>query len=151
MVEQTPPKPDEQKPKDEPKNPDKPPGPPGPPAGPASDAGLLGPGGSGGGDYGSGDGGSKYGWYAAEVISTIKSRLEANNITNKANFRGIKTRIWADKTGRIIKATISGTTGDPTVDDALKNEVLVGLQLQEPPPDDMPMPIVLRVSAEKTQ
>ena len=151
MVEQTPPKPDEQKPKDEPKAPDKPPGPPSPPSsGPPSDFGLGGSGGGGSG-IGGGGGGSKYGWYAAEVIATIKSRLEANDKTNKANFRGLKTRIWADKTGRVIKATISGSTGDPTVDDALKNEVLVGLQLQEPPPDDMPMPIVMRLSALKTQ
>jgi len=136
--------------KDEAKTPDKPPGPPTPAAsGPPSDFGIGGPGG-GGGDGFSGDGGSKYGQYAAEIIATIKARLEANSKTNKANFHGLKTRIWADKTGRIIKATVSGSTGDPAVDDALKNEVLVGLQLQEPPPEDMPMPIVLRVTEQRT-
>jgi outer membrane biosynthesis protein TonB len=135
--------------KDEQKNPDKPPGPPMPAAsGPPSDFGLGGTGGGGGGG-GFGSGGSQYGPYAAEVIAAIKARLEANSKTSKANFHGLKTRIWADKTGRIIKASITGTTGDPAVDDALKNEVLIGLQLQEPPPSDMPMPIVLRISAER--
>jgi periplasmic protein TonB len=150
MVEQPPVKPDEPKPKDEPKTPDKPPGPPALAAsGPPSDFGL---GGSGGGDGmgGGGGGGSKYGWYAAEVVSAIKARLEANDKTKKANFHVLKTRIWADKNGRVIKATISGTTGDPAVDEALKNEVLVGLQLQEPPPEDMPMPIVLRLAEQRT-
>jgi periplasmic protein TonB len=149
LVEQPPIKPDEPKPKDEPKTPDKPPGPPAPAAsGPPSDFGLGGAGGGGGTGDGGG-GGSKYGWYAAEVIVAIKARIEANDKTSKANFHGLKTRIWADKNGRIIKATVSGTTGDPVVDEALKNEVLVGLQLQEPPPDDMPMPIVLRVSEQR--
>ena len=134
--------------KDEQKNPDKPPGPPVVASGPPSDFGLGGPGGGGGGGFG--EGGSQYGPYAAEVIASIKARLEANNKTNKANFHGLKTRIWADKMGRVIKAAVSGTTGDPAVDDALKNEVLVGLQLQEPPPSDMPMPIILRINEQRT-
>ena len=136
-----------EKPKDEPKAPS-PPAPPGPPAsGPPSDFGLAGGGGGGGG--GDGGGGSEFGPYAAEVVATIKARLQANSKTSHASFEGLKTRIWADKTGRIVKATISGTTGDPAIDDALKNEVLVGMQLQEPPPDGMPMPIVLRVSEQR--
>jgi hypothetical protein len=137
-----------EKPKDEPKNPDKPPGPPVAASGPPSDFGLGGPGGGGGGGVGGG-GGSEYGPYAAEVVATVKARLEANDKTNKANFHGLKTRIWADKSGRIIKATVSGSTGDSTVDDALKNEVLVGLQLPEPPPDGMPMPIVMLINEQR--
>jgi hypothetical protein len=35
------------------------------------------------------------------------------------------------------------------VDTAIENEVLNGLVLNEPPPDDMPMPINLRISARK--
>ena len=134
--------------KDEQKNPDKPPGSPVVASGPPSDFGLGGSGGREGG-FGGG-GGSEYGPYAAEVIVAIKARLESNSKTNQATFHGIKTRIWADKTGRVIKATVSGTTGDPAVDDALKNEILVGLQLQEPPPQDMPMPIVLRITEQRT-
>jgi hypothetical protein len=134
--------------KDEAKNPDKPPGPPTPAAsGPPSDFGIGGSGSSGDGIGESG--GSEYGPYAAEVIAAIKARLQANSKTNRVTVHGLKTRIWADKTGRVIKATVSGSTGDPAVDEALKNEVLVGLQLQEPPPVDMPMPIVLRVSEQR--
>jgi hypothetical protein len=136
--------------KDELKNPDKPPGPPVVASGPPSDFGLGGTGGGGGEGGFSGGGGSQYGPYAAEVVASIKTRLEANSKTNKANFHGLKTRIWADKTGRVIKAAFSGTTGDPAVDDALKNEVLVGLQLPEPPPDGMPMPIDLRITEQRT-
>jgi len=35
------------------------------------------------------------------------------------------------------------------VDDAIKNQVLTGLMLPEAPPTDMPMPIVLRVNAQR--
>jgi protein TonB len=61
----------------------------------------------------------------------------------------IKVRVWSDSSGRIVRAELSGTSGDPTVDTAIKNEVLVGLQLQEPPPQDMPMPIVMMIREQR--
>jgi hypothetical protein len=48
--------------------------------------------------------------------------------------------------GRISRATLSGSTGDASLDDALKNQVLTGLSLPEAPPSDMPMPIVMMIS-----
>jgi len=46
---------------------------------------------------------------------------------------------------------LSGSTGEPALDAALKNQVLNGLQLQEPPPSDMPLPIVMRLTARRPQ
>jgi hypothetical protein len=42
------------------------------------------------------------------------------------------------------------STGDGKLDSALRDEVLQGLQLPEPPPADMPMPINLRLTARKS-
>jgi outer membrane biosynthesis protein TonB len=149
MVEQPPVLKPENKPKDEPKAPDKPPGPPTPAAsGPPSDFGLGGPGGGGGGGYGGG-GGSRWGWYAGEVQARIADALRKNDKTRDAKLR-VKIRIWSDSTGRITRAELFGSSGDAVVDNTIKNEVLTGLQLQEPPPQDMPMPIVLRVVEERT-
>lgn len=136
------------KPKEEAKI-DKPPGPAGPKAsGPPSDEGIGGAG-SGGSGIGDGDGGaSKYGWYAAEVQERIADALRQNEKTRDVSLR-VKIRIWSDSKGRIVRAEISGTSGDPAVDAALKNEVLVGLQLQDPPPQDMPMPIVMIVHEQR--
>ena len=146
MVEQPPVNKPEVKPKDTPKAPDHPPSPPGPVAsGPPSDFGLAGSGGGGGlGD--GGGGGSKYGWYAAEVQQAIADALRKNAKTHAAALH-LKVRVWSDVSGRITRAALSGTSGDPAVDDAIQNQVLVGLSLPEAPPADMPMPIVLRVSA----
>ena len=138
-----------EKPKDELKNPDKPPGPPGPAAsGPPSDFGLGGPGGDGNGVGGRG-GGSQWGWYAGEVQSRIENALRKNDKTKDAKLR-VKVRIWSDPVGRITRAELSGSSGDSGIDNAIKNEVLVGLQLQEPPPQGMPMPIVLRITELRT-
>lgn len=93
-------------------------------------------------------GGSRYGWYASGVQATLSEALRRNPRTRDASFR-IEVRIWPDLTGRIARATLHGSTGDAAVDAALKNEVLTGLQLREAPPEGMPLPIVLRLSARR--
>lgn len=93
-----------------------------------------------------GGGGSKFGYYAAQVQNSIASAIKRNSLTKSATMT-VVARIWADETGRITRATLSGTSGDPALDAALKNDVLTGLQLQSPPPPDMKMPINLRLTA----
>jgi hypothetical protein len=61
----------------------------------------------------------------------------------------LQVQIWPDKAGRIVRVQLTGSTGDPTIDRAITNEVLSGLQLQEPPPAEMPVPIVLRLTARR--
>lgn len=90
----------------------------------------------------------RYGWYAAQVQSTIGEALGKNPRTRNAGFQ-VEIRIWSDPSGRVTRATVAGSTGDPAVDAALRNEILTGLQLQEPPPAGMKMPIVMRVTARR--
>ena len=111
--------------------------------------GLVGRPGGNGLLNGGGGGGTRFGWYAAQVQARIEEALRANNRTRSASIPGLRIRIWADNTGRVTRAQLVGTTGDPAIDDAITNEVLTGLQLKEAPPSDMPMPIVLRVTAHR--
>jgi len=110
--------------------------------------GLVGrPGGNGLLNGGGGGTGSRFGWYAGQVQSRIEQALRDNSHTRSASIPGLRVRIWADNTGRVTRAQLIGSTGNAAIDSAITNEVLTGLQLQEPPPSDMPMPIVLRVTA----
>ena len=104
------------------------------------------PGGGNGSGRKLGGGGSKYGYYAGQVQSTISAAIRRHSKT-KSSTMTITARIWADETGRVTRATLSGTSGDPAVDAALRDEVLTGLQLQSPPPEGMKMPINLRLTA----
>ena len=73
--------------------------------------GLVGrPGGNGLLD-GGGGGGSRFGWYAAQVQARIEEALRANNRTRSASIPGVKIRIWANNTGRVTKAQLVGSTG----------------------------------------
>jgi protein TonB len=113
----------------------------------------LGVGGGGGGrgmiGGGSGRGGSKWGWYAGTVQNRIADALRKHPLTKRAGFTNT-VKVWADNTGRINRVRLGSSTGDRALDTAIENEVLSGLVLNEPPPDDMPMPINLRLTARKS-
>jgi hypothetical protein len=92
---------------------------------------------------------SRSGLYTAQVQSRIEEALLQNAKTGTALISGVLIRIWVDNTARIIRAELVGTLGDPSLDSAITNEVLPGLQLKAPPPSDMPMPIVVRVTTHR--
>lgn len=98
---------------------------------------------------GSGRRGGKWDHYAVAVQNTIAETMRHNAGVRHATF-SLQVRIWADSSGRITRASLAGSSGDPAVDNAIRNNALIGLQLPEPPPADMPMPINLRISARKS-
>jgi protein TonB len=142
-----------EKPKDEPvkdaKN-DEPPGPL------SLDAKATGPGDlfnlggkPGGNPYGGGGGGgSRWGWYASIVQSQIETALRSNARTRNAVIQ-IRVRLWADGSGRVSKVELSSSTGDAELDAVIRNEVLGSIVLREPPPKDMPMPVVARLTGRR--
>ena len=103
---------------------------------------IGGIGGNGGGNR------SKWGWYAGQVQQSVVTALKAHKLTRSASM-SLTVRVWADSTGRIVKASLSGSSGSAAIDTAIKNEILTGLQLQSAPPEGMPMPIVMRISARR--
>lgn len=92
---------------------------------------------------------SRWGWYANQVQSTISQALQNNNNTRTADFRSV-VKVWSDRTGRITRARVAGSSGNASLDKAIANDILVGLVLQEPPPEGMPMPIVLRLTVRRS-
>jgi membrane protein involved in colicin uptake len=103
----------------------------------------------GGNPYGGGGGGgSRWGWYASIVQTQIESALRANNKTRNATMQ-VEIRLWADGTGRVSRIQLVSSTGDAELDATIRDNVLGGLMLREPPPKDMPMPMVTRVTARR--
>lgn len=106
--------------------------------------------GGGGGGSTAHSSGSRWGWYAAEVQTAIAGALRQDPLSRGADFQ-VRVRIWSSPEGRIERAVLSDSTGNPALDQALQTRVLNGLRLPEPPPAGMPMPIVLRLTARRTQ
>lgn len=102
----------------------------------------------GGNPYGGGGGGSRFGWYASIVQSQIEAALRGNSRTRNAVMQ-VQVRLWADGSGRVIRVQLVSSTGDAELDAIIRNDVLGSLTLREPPPKDMPMPVVARVTARR--
>jgi outer membrane biosynthesis protein TonB len=141
-----------ERPKDEPVKEAKNSEPPGPlsldakPVGPGD---LFNLGGKPGGNpFGGGGGGSRWGWYASIVQAQIEAALRANPRTRNAVMQ-VQIRLWADTTGRVSRIQLMSSTGDAELDSVIRDNVFAGLTLREPPPKDMPMPIVTRVTARR--
>jgi TonB family protein len=92
--------------------------------------------------------GSKFGYYAGQVKSRILDALRSNKKTRSA-VMDVQVRVWLDDTGHVAKVSLSKSTGDPSVDQAIKSEVLSEISMSEPPPQGMPMPIVMHFSAKR--
>jgi TonB family protein len=118
--------------------------------GPPDGFGLVGKGGGGLiGSRGQGGGaGTRFGWYAGRVQNAVSAAVRNHKLTRTSRM-SVKARIWVDRTGRVTRASIEGSSGDPAIDRALESEILNGAQLPDPPPDDMPMPIVMRINTSR--
>ena len=99
---------------------------------------------------GPGGAGAKARWarYGSKVQGRIADALRSHPKLRSASLR-VEVKVWPDGEGRITRAALASSTGDPQLDAALTGEVLKGLQLQEPPPEGMPTPIVLRLNARR--
>lgn len=116
--------------------------------------GMAGLGGSGNGMLGGtgtgpGGGGSLSAWYAGQVQAKIAEAFRNNNKTRNASIKGLKFSVSVDATGRITGIRLVASTGDGALDDTIKNEVLTGIQLQEPPPGGKPMTITMILNARR--
>jgi periplasmic protein TonB len=117
--------------------------------GPGDAFGLAGkPGGQGLLGSGGGGGGSLWGWYGNTVQKAIERAFDANAKTRFA-VMDILVRIWIDRNAHVTRVLLAGSSGDPEVDAALRNSVLPSISLSEPPPSDMPMPIVIKMIARR--
>jgi TonB family protein len=91
--------------------------------------------------------GSQWGWYANQVQGQVVQAMQRNRKTHSAKLN-VTVKVWPDRSGRVARAQMGGSTGDPALDSAIRDEILNGLQLQPPPPG-MPMPITLRLAARR--
>lgn len=101
--------------------------------------------GHGGGSGGGGSG--RFASYASLVQTQIQSALQANEKTRYASLQLI-VKLWLDESGRVSRVLLNQSTSDSALDAAIRDQALGQLQLREPPPKDMPMPIVLRINAK---
>ena len=73
--------------------------------------------------------------------------MRANKKTRGAVVK-VEAQLWLDDAGHVTRVQLVSSSGNSGIDAAVQNEVLAALALREPPPKDMPMPIITRVIAQ---
>ncbi len=117
--------------------------------GPADGFGLgtkSGGGGLFGGGPRTGGSGSRWGWYASQVQSSVQSALGAHPKTRSLAL-DTRVRIWLSSDGAIERVELPRSVSE--AERAALSEALVGVKLRQAAPADMPMPVVMRVNLRR--
>lgn len=106
-----------------------------------------------GGDVGTKIGGKKgmaaYAWYTGQIKGRIEEVLAAEKGLSNAQYR-LVVHLWLARDGRVERAELQGSSGDAQTDELIR-KALAGLtSIAEAPPEDMPQPVKLRISAKNT-
>jgi periplasmic protein TonB len=117
-------------------------------AGNAGGRGLLSGGGLGGGSgEGVGDGvAARYGWYFGRIASQIQDAFQRLKKTRTAEAR-VEIKVWVDPGGRVARVQLQRSTGDEELDREIQS--VVGVQLRDAPPPELPNPAIYRFTARR--
>jgi protein TonB len=115
--------------------------------GPAGDGGSPFAGGSVGRDYIGGNIGSAlHSAYSARLQRHLQEELNRNRKLRESDYRST-VRIWLRRDGTVEKAELAPGTGNATLDQLLRETLLQVAAMREGPPEDMPQPIRIRITA----
>lgn len=123
---------------------------------PGADLGLDAEGGAGGdafgllGKKGGRDlllgGTGRFAWYSTIVKQSIDDLFAENAEVRKRRY-SVQVRLWIKPDGQVDRAELAKSSGDAQTDQAYRT-ALAGLRkFSECPPDDMPQPILLRITS----
>lgn len=91
-------------------------------------------------------GGSRFGGYLGTLQQNIRDALNQDDKVRKAGEYKITLKLWIAKNGSVDRLELLDSTGNLDVDAAMKR-VLAGITLLKDPPEDMPQPVKIRISA----
>lgn len=126
-----------------------PPGPPalaGPGEGPPNAFGLVG---GGTGDWGTGGGGTAaagYEWYGGLSVARGEAALQKQRKLSGQRYQ-VVVELWLSPDGAIDHVDVVKSSGKSEVDQVIEETLTAMAKLPQPPPKDMPMPVVLRYAA----
>lgn len=89
-------------------------------------------------------GGDQKRWYAGVIQRDFQNLLSENDALRAGKYT-IIVKLWIAPDGRVNQFELLGTTGDAKRDEALKKALAGAPRLSDPPPEDLPQPVRLRI------
>jgi outer membrane biosynthesis protein TonB len=94
------------------------------------------------------DGGAKFNWYAGILKNQIQDALEKDKTLKEGQYKLIVS-IWLKSNGEIEKLEWAGADASPEIEQAVKSVLDNMPAMREVPPEGMPQPVKLRITARK--
>jgi outer membrane biosynthesis protein TonB len=94
------------------------------------------------------DGGVKYRWYAGLVKSQIERAIERDKKLTQGQYK-IVVSVWLKPNGQFERLSVEQSDTTPEIEQGIREALNDLPAMQENPPENMPMPIRLRISAKK--
>ena len=94
------------------------------------------------------DGGSKYSWYAGVIKSEIQKAIQRNKALTDGQYK-IVVSVWIKPNGDIERLTVLQSDATPEIEQALKAALDTLQSMRQIPPEGMPQPVKLRITAKK--
>lgn len=99
-----------------------------------------------GGTVGGNIGGAQQSVYASRLQRHLQEELNRNRKLRESDYR-VMVRVWLRKDGSVERVELAQTTANTELDQLLRNTLLQVSAMREAPPDNMPQPIRIRVTA----
>jgi hypothetical protein len=91
----------------------------------------------------------QFSWYTGMLKSQIEDAMAKDKKLAKGDYK-VVVKVWVSKDGHIERYELSGTSGKPETDELIKTALGEMPPLSEGPPQDMPQPVKLRITARST-
>lgn len=94
---------------------------------------------------GSGEG-SRFAWYAGTLKEQLSEHLSDRDEVRKKRY-SVRVLMWINADATIKRVQVVDSTGNKSVDNALRGALDKVTRVAEAPPEDMPQPVRLRISS----
>jgi periplasmic protein TonB len=94
------------------------------------------------------DGGVKFRWYAGLVKTQIELAIERDKKLTQGQYK-IVVSVWLKPNGQFERLSVDQSDTTPEIEQGIREALNDLPAMQESPPESMPMPIRLRISAKK--
>lgn len=94
------------------------------------------------------DGGVKFRWYAGLVKSQIERAIERDKKLTQGQYK-IVVSVWLKANGQFERLVVEQSDSTPEIEQGIREALADLPTMQEIPPENMPMPIRMRISAKK--
>ncbi len=99
----------------------------------------------GGRDLLAGGGKMAFAFYTNQLQRFLQEELARHKKLKSADYRVI-VRVWLSRGGAVQRVELAGSSGNGEIDESLRQALAEVPALREPPPENMPQPVKLRIT-----